>query len=402
MTGPAQSFHIHVPQNDLDDLADRLARTRWPEVLANPTWAWGMDAGYLRELVDWWRTSFDWRHQECNLNRFRQYRVKLDGLGVHFVHERGVGPRPMPLLISHGWPSTFFEMSKIIPRLTDPARYGADPADSFDVVVPSLPGYAFSDAPQHTGIAWQLPTLWIRLMSEVLGYGRFGAHGVDIGGFLTNRLGLDYPEHLVGIHVTQWPEPCVEGDLTADETRYIEARAAGNEAELGYAHVQRTKPWSLAYGLLDSPVGLAAWLVDKWCAWSDCDGDIERRFTKDELLTTVMLYWVTRTIGSSFQLYREWGLASRPYPWMPPTDAPPGAAESTPLPPGRRIDVPAAVALSLNYGPTIPPVSWLQRSYTQPQVIHMPRGGHFPAMEEPDLLVESLRSFFRPLRQPPP
>ncbi|MCO1658574.1 epoxide hydrolase [Pseudonocardia sp. S2-4] len=381
----------------LDDLAIRLQRTRWPDDVG-AGWADGTDVAYLRELVGYWRDRFDWRAAEQRLNRLPQFRAGIDGVGVHFVHERGRGPDPLPLVLTHGWPSTFAEPGALVPMLTDPARFGADPADSFDVVVPSLPGFGFSDRPRGPGTARRLPRLWVRLMSEVLGYRRFAAHGTDIGAFVTNRLALEHPEHVVGVHVGHWAEPDVDtAELTGQERRFVEARVRNAEAEGGYAHVQRTRPQSLAFGLTDSPAGLAGWIVEKWRSWGDCAGDVERRFTKDDLLTTVMIYWVTGTIASSVRLYKEWALASRPHPACPVPPVPPGAGESAPLPAGRRIEPPARLALFLPGGDP-PPVSWIERAYARPQVAVMPRGGHFPAMEEPQLLVEDIRAFFRPLR----
>lgn len=404
MTEETQPFRIAIPQADLDDLAGRLVRTRWPEGAAgaSPSWDHGVDLAYARELVGYWDHGFDWRAQEEKLNGLAQFRATIDGFGVHFVHERGKGPAPMPLVLTHGWPSTFFEFHKIVPLLTDPGGHGGDPADAFDVVVPSLPGYGFSDPPGEPGFSNRIPGLWVRLM-ERLGYGRFAAHGVDVGASVCNLLGLWHPDRVVGIHVTYPAEPYLgpgARGLSEREREFLEGRPGGQEAEGGYTHIQRTKPLTLSYGLNDSPAGLAAWIVEKWRAWSDCGGEVERRFSKDELLTTVALYWLTGTIGSSFRVYRDWALGaeSNPHAWEGRDEVPRGVA-SKPLARGERIGVPAAVALFPADPPSGMPREWAERSYEDLRRFgRMARGGHFPAAEEPELLAEDLRAFFRPLR----
>jgi pimeloyl-ACP methyl ester carboxylesterase len=312
-----ERFAVDVSQATLDDLDARLARTRWPGELDGAGWEDGTSPAFLQELVGWWQTGFDWRAQEAAINRFPQFRATVDGIGLHFVHVRGKGPAPLPLVLTHGWPSTFYELLPLVPLLTDPAGHGGDPADAFDVVIPSLPGYGFSDPLQGRGSSNRVPKLWVQLMSKVLGYKRFGAHGGDIGAMVANRLALEHPERLVGIHVTRAADPYVgpgAAPLTIAEQALLAARARWHEAEGGYVHRQRTRPQTLAYGLADSPVGLAAWILEKWQAWSDCDGQVERRFTKDQLLTTVMLYWVTGTIGPSFRFHRDWALGSGSLP----------------------------------------------------------------------------------------
>lgn len=381
-----RSFTIRVPETTLVDLRQRLRHTRWPDELHDVGWDYGSSLSYIKELVEYWHARFDWRAQERLLNTFPHFRAQVDGLGIHFVHVRGQGPNPLPLLITHGWPSTFFEMYKIIPRLTDPARYGGDPADAFDVVVPSMPGYGFSDHPTQRGMhVMRIADLWASLM-QGLGYSRFGAQGGDWGASVTARLGFAYPARVVGIHVTSVASGTIQPylgpgarELSAAERAFLDARAAWLQAEGGYSHLQGTKPQSLAYGLNDSPAGLAAWIVEKFRTWSDCDGDVERRFTKDELLTTVTIYWATHTISSSVRLYYE----AQHHPWR--------------FQQGERIQVPCAVALfpkDLSH----PPREWGERSYNVQRWTEMPRGGHFAAMEEPDLLVEDIRAFFRTLR----
>ena len=322
-------FTVRVPDDVLADLKTRLDRARFPDEVPGSSWQYGSDLAYVKDLVTYWRDRFDWRAQERQLNAWPQFTVPIGDVDLHFIHADGVGPRPMPLLLSHGWPGSVWEFHKILPLLTDPGRHGGDPADAFTVVAPSLPGYGFSFAPNQprfniAGIA----DIFARLMTDVLGYRRFAAQGGDWGAFITSRLGLAYPDRLAGIHITLLG---VRRDLAApdnptdEEKRYLEELRRWEREETGYQWIQGTKPQTLAYGLTDSPVGLAAWIAEKFRTWSDCGGDIERRFSKDVLLTNVMLYWVTGAINSSFWPY----YARRHEPW--------------PIPDGQRITVPTGV-----------------------------------------------------------
>lgn len=374
-------FRIDVPQADLDDLRERLGHTRWTDEVEDAGWDYGTNLGYLRELTDYWRDGFDWRAQEAELNRFAQFRAEIDGFGVHFVHERGRGPDPMPILLLHGWPDSFYRMHKIIPMLTDPARFGGDPADSFDVVVPSLPGFGFSDRPRERG--WYLAqdvALFEPLMTEVLGYGRYGAHGGDTGSPITQALARSHPRSVAGIHLTDIGyDKAMQMDpstLSEAEQQYMNALEQWSYEESGYIMIQGSRPQTLGYGLNDSPAGLAAWIVEKFRTWSDCDGDVERRFTKDELLTNVTIYWVTQTINSSIRGYYE-GMHS----WSEPEP---------------RLEVPTGLALFPADNP--PPREMAERFFDVQRRTEMPRGGHFAAMEEPELLVEDIRAFFHGLR----
>ncbi len=348
-------------------------------------WDYGSNLAYVKELSEYWHTAFDWRAQEAALNRFAHFRTTIDGMGIHFVHERGKGPNPMPLIITHGWPSTFFEISKVIPLLADPASHGGDPADAFDVVVPSMPGYGFSEHTTRRGINLaRIADMWSQLMTQGLGYSRFGAQGGDWGAGVTARLGFSYASQVVGIHTTAVsgaPNTWMPGmrELSVAERTLVESRAHWFQEEGGYFHIQGTKPQTLSYGLNDSPTGLAAWIVEKWRTWSDCDGDVERRFSKDELLTTIMIYWVTQTINSSTRLYYE----NLHNTWV--------------IQPGQRIDVPCGVA-RFPHDNSYPPREWAERFYNLQQWTEMPRGGHFAAFEEPELLANDIRAFFRPLR----
>jgi microsomal epoxide hydrolase len=377
-----QPFSMQVSDEVLADLGRRISFTRWPDEVIDAGWAYGTSREYLGSLVDYWRDEFDWRAQEATLNRFAQFRADVDGLGIHFIHERGKGPNPMPLILTHGWPDSFFRMYKIIPMLTDPASHGGDPADSFDVIVPSLPGFGFSDRPHERGMNnVHTARLWARLMAGVLGYQRFGAAGGDIGSGVTRFLALAHPDLLAGIHLTDNGLPLnseVPG-LSDVEQQYLHAAQQWRVQEGAYMMQHATKPQTLAYGLNDSPVGLAAWIVEKFRTWSDCAGDVERRFSKDDLLTNIMIYWVTETINSSIRMYYE------------------NVRMSPPLKAGQHIEVPAGVAL-FPKDIVPPPREWAERSLRVERWTEMPRGGHFAAMEEPDLLVEDLRAFFRPLR----
>jgi pimeloyl-ACP methyl ester carboxylesterase len=378
-----EPFVVHVPQSTLDDLKDRLARTRWPDEIEGSGWDYGANLAYLKELVDYWRFRFDWCAQEKLLNSFPHFRAEIDGLNVHFIHQRGRGPKPLPLIITHGWPSTFFEMYKIIPMLADPAAHGGDPSDAFDVVAPSLPGYGFSDAPRRSGwTSVNTANLWAKLMTDVLGYKRFAAHGGDVGAGVTSRLGLLYPDRVIGIHVTAVVPPYLgpgSAPLTDAEKVFIEVQHQWEREEDGYGHIQGTRPQTLAYGLNDSPVGLAAWIVEKFRAWSECGGDVERCFTKDELLTNVTIYWATQTINSSIRHYYE----SRHNP--------------QPFTVGVRVTVPCGVCLTTEEVDRAPR-EWAERTYNVQRFTRMPRGGHFAALESPNILMDDIRTFFRPLR----
>lgn len=374
-------FRVEIPQSDLDDLRERLARTRWTDEVEGAGWDYGTNLGYLKELVDYWQNGFDWREQEEKLNEFSHFRAEIDGLGVHFVHERGKGPDPMPIILTHGWPDSFYRFHKVIPMLTDPASYGGDPADSFDVVVPSVPGFGFSDRPGERGLgSTRTAELFVKLMRDALGYGRFAAHGGDVGSGVTESMAGAHPESLAGIHLTDipyWHLFTVSPDeLSEVEKDYLEKGYQWSTTEGAYAMLQSTKPQTPAYALNDSPAGLAAWIVEKFRAWSDCDGDVEQRYTKDELLTNVTIYWATETIGSSFRMYYE------------PSDD--WNAEA-----GR--GVPTGVAIFPK--DIVPaPREFGERFFDVQRWTEMPRGGHFAAMEEPELLAEDIWEFFRRYR----
>jgi pimeloyl-ACP methyl ester carboxylesterase len=375
-----QPFAYRASDAALDDLRRRLAETRWPSP-PGMGWEFGTETRYLRDLATYWRDGFDWRKQEAWLERVMPGRqVRIDGLDVHFSLVPGRGPRPFPLLLLHGWPSSFVEMHRVIAPLTTPD----DADDAFDVVVASLPGHGFSSAPHdpHFG-ADDAADVFRELMVDVLGYERFGVHGGDRGAFVATGLGHRHPAHVAGIHLslpTGIPAPAAE--RSAEEQSWLEASARWQANEGGYSAVQSTRPLSLAYGLTDSPVGLAGWIVEKWRAWSDCGGDVERSFTRDQLLTNVMIYWLTGSIGSSMQYY--W--AHR--------HAPPVALRP------ERIEVPTGVAL-FPKEVMRPPRSAVERKYALTRWTEMSRGGHFPALEAPEDLTFELRAFFRGIRRVP-
>ncbi len=381
----AETFSIHLPDTMLADLRRRLDATRWPDELEGAGWEFGANLAYMQSLAQYWRNGYDWRRQEALLNQLPQYRIALDGFHIHFVHVRGKGPAPLPLIITHGWPGSFVEMIKLIPLLADPAAHGGKAEDAFDVIVPSLPGYGFSDRPLKDGMdPKKIAALWARLMQE-LGYKRFGAQGGDWGSAISIALGLDHAESLIGIHLNYIAGRFLLGGTLSqapeDEiaSGYLEQLRAWWETEGGYSHEQGTKPQTLSYGLNDSPVGLAAWIIEKFRTWSDCGSDVESIFSRDELLTNVMIYWATQTIHSSTRLYYE----SRLQPLS--------------LSRVNRVEPPVAFALFAKEIP-LPPRALVERGFNIARWTEMPRGGHFAAMEQPELLAEDLREFFRSFR----
>jgi pimeloyl-ACP methyl ester carboxylesterase len=377
-------FSLHFPDTALVDLKARLSNARWPDEPPFEPWSTGTSLAYLKTLVDYWRISFDWRAQEAVLNRFRQFTVPISGIDLHFIHQPGVGPNPMPLLLSHGWPGSVFEFMKLIPLLTDPASHGGDARDAFTVIAPSLPGYTLSFKPNQPRFGVEeIADTFAQLMTDVLGYSRFAAQGGDWGAFITSRLGYRYAERLVGIHVNLLAvrrDPKMIANPTQEERTFLAQLEHWLKEGTGYQWIQGTKPQTLAYGLSDSPVGLAAWLVEKFHAWTDCKGDPENALTRDEMLADITLYWLTGAIGSSFWPYH----ARMHRPW--------------PIPEGATVDVPMGYA---EFPAEIlsPPRSLAERMYTNiRRWTRMPKGGHFAALEQPQALASDIREFFRPLR----
>lgn len=303
-------FELPFSQSAVDDLRNRLERTRWCDDAPGDKWEYGFDRVFLTDLCGYWSRQFDWKAKVEWLSSFHHFRFDVEATRIHFVHERGKGPAPIPLILTHGWPGSFVEMMRVIPLLTDPAAHGGDPADAFDVVVPSLPGYGFSDKPISRGLNTSgIANLWVKLM-QALGYERFAAQGGDIGAGVSTALGLRHAGRVIGVHLNYIPgsyRPHVadETELTQAERSFLAEAARWYDENGAYAHLQGTRPQTVAHALHDSPAGLAAWILEKFRDWSDCDGDLYRSFTRDELLTNVTLYWMTGTIDSSFRLYYE-------------------------------------------------------------------------------------------------
>jgi pimeloyl-ACP methyl ester carboxylesterase len=380
-----QPFTLHVADDVLKDLRDRLQRVRWPDEApdADP-WAYGTDRGYLQSAVAYWRDEFDWRQQESRFNSFPHYTADVAGINLHFMHVPGNGPSPMPLLLSHGWPGSVWEFNKIIPMLTDPGRFGGDPADAFTVVAPSLPGYTLSFRPGQRRFAIpDIAACFVALMREVLGYQTFVAQGGDWGSFISAYIAYSAPSAVRGIHINLLPlrrEPPDRAFAEApDVIAFREELDHWLREETGYSSIQGTKPQTLAYGLTDSPVGLAAWILEKFRTWSDCDGDLSRSFSTDDLLVNVMLYWVSGAIGSSFWPY----YARQHFGW--------------PLPADQRVEVPTAYQ-SFPKDILHPPRVLAEKAFNIVRWAESPRGGHFAALEVPELLVSDLRAFARTLR----
>ncbi|KOR22404.1 epoxide hydrolase family protein [Burkholderia cenocepacia] len=380
----AEPFDIAIPDQALDDLRRRVRDTRPPNLTPAEPWQQGVDGAWLRELAAYWADGFDWRAAERALNRLPQFVADVGGRRVHFVHRRGTGPKPYPLVVTHGWPGSAFEFHALIDRLCNPAAFGGDPDDAFDIVAPSLPGFLFSPAPAAPGTsALQVADCWAALMAG-LGYPRFGAQGGDLGAGVSVALGARHEGVVDGIHLNYLPgsyDPPIDAarPLTDDEQAFLKQRGEWAALEGGYAYVHMTKPQTLAVALNDSPLGLAAWIGEKFRAWSDCDGDVARRFSHDTLLTGISLYWFTGCIGSSMQMY--WENRLQPMRFAP----------------GQRLAVPVGFA---RFPKEIsrPPRSWLERVFDVVQWTDMPSGGHFAAMEEPDLLADDIRRFFRRFR----
>ncbi len=380
-----EAFTLRISDTAINDLRGRLFRTRLPDQAPGDPWEYGTSVAYLNGLIEYWRNGFDWRAQEARLNAFPQYKVPLHDIDVHFLHVPGKGPKPLPLLLMHGWPGSVFEFIDMIPRLTDPASFGGDPADAFTVVAPSLPGYGLSFRPgqKRFGIE-EIADCLTDLMTEVLGYPRFAAQGGDWGGITAARLGYAHAAKLIGIHVNFLGgvrrDPAAITNPTPEEERFRDQLAYWAKEETGYISIQGTKPQTLSFGLTNSPAGLAAWIIEKFRTWSDCNGDVESVFSRDELLANVSFYWFTEAIGSSF--YPYYFRVHRPWP----------------IPEGGTIAVPTGYS-EFPREILLPPRSLAARTYTDiRRWTVMPRGGHFAAMEQPEPLAAEIRAFFKSLR----
>jgi pimeloyl-ACP methyl ester carboxylesterase len=370
----AERFTIDVPQSVLDDLDERLARTRWPDQLPGTGWDYGADTAYIRELVAYWRDDFDWRAQEARLNEFEHYTASIEGMRVHFVHARSADPDAIPILMLHGWPSSFVQMLDIVPLLTDPAGHGMPDAPAFHVVAASLPGFGFSDVPNRTlfGFASAARQM-IGLMSDVLGYRRYGVRGSDIGGVVVRQMAVIDPERIIGVHLTGIIGTGGGVPPYSEAEQAFIAASSAIEPEIAYARLHSSKPQTLAHSLNDSPAGLAAWIVEKFRAWSDSDGDVESRFSKDELLTNLMIYWVTETAPASVRMYYDFG--------------------RDPMVPGR-IERPVGMLDTTEDLFPAAPREWGERLFNVARWTVTDSGGHFLEWEEPELVAAELRAFF--------
>lgn len=377
-------FSLSIPEDDLEDLKGRLARTRFPDQPAGPPWSFGTDLEYLTDLIEYWQTGFDWRAEEAALNEFPQFKAPLHGIDLHFIHAEGKGPNPTPLLLLHGWPGSVYEFLDILPRLTDPASHGGDPEDAFTVVAPSLPGFGLSFAPGDKRFSPQdMAACFSDLMTKVLGYRPYGVQGGDWGAFIGSSLALQRPEEVTGLHlnlIAIRPDAAPPPDATEAELRYAQEIGKWITEESGYTWIQATRPQSLAYAMTDSPAGLAAWIVEKFQAWSDNSGLPEDAVSRDRMLANISLYWFTGAIGSSFWPY----YARHHGEW--------------PLPDGAQVTVPFGYA-AFPREIRRPPRSIVERHFTDiRQWTDMERGGHFAAMEQPAALAEDVARFFRSLR----
>ncbi|TXS46733.1 epoxide hydrolase [Streptomyces sp. uw30] len=386
-------FRLDIPQSDLDDLHDRLDRTRWPDEIPGAGWAYGVPTDYLRDLVRHWRHTYDWRAAEARLNEWPQFMTTIDGANVHFAHVRSPEPDATPLIITHGWPGSIVEFLDVVGPLADPAAHGGDPADAFHVVVPSIPGFGLSGPTTEPGWeAGRVADAWAELMHR-LGYERFGAQGGDWGAAISRELGRAHSERVIGVHLNLLPGAQAATEPTSQELDALSPEeqeraltswrrwAAWSRDGIGYYHQQATRPQTLAYGLSDSPVGQLAWIVEKFREWTDSKELPEEAIDRDRMLTNVMLYWLTGTAGSSARIYYE--------------RAHPRRRVAKPSEPS---SAPTALAL-FPAEPQIPLRHKAERTENLVRWTEFDRGGHFAAMEEPDLVVGDVRAFFRQLRE---
>ncbi len=382
----AQPFRIDIQQIILDDLQDRLARVCWPDEVVGAGWSMGTNPAYMKELAEYWQHTYDWRRHEAELNQLHHFMADVDGIQIHFIHEPGKGPNPTPIILTHGWPDSFYRFYKVISMLTDPESSDGRPGRSFDVVVPSMPGFGFSE--RRAVPASAVADLWAKLMTEVLGYPKFTAAGGDLGTEVTRALARKHPEAVMAIYLTDVGFPNGSEDFTTLSPAEREFAGKCQQwwyTEAAYNMLQSTKPQTLAYGLSDSPIGLAAWIIEKFYAWSDCHGDLETRFSKDALLTNIMIYWVTETIGSSICMYLENTRAIYAYGGGPK--------------PAERVETPTGVATFP--GEMVPvPREWAERNVNLKHFTEMAKGGHFTAWEEPEAFVKDLREALNQILRP--
>jgi microsomal epoxide hydrolase len=374
-----RQFSIDVPEAVLDDLKRRLEYTRWPEPIPGVGWEYGADIASVRELCDYWRTTYDWRKHEAELNRFPQFLCEVDGVDIQFWHVKGKGPNPFPLLLIHGWPGSMVEFHRLVGPLTDPESHGGDPAGAFDVVVPSLPGFGWSGKPRDRG--WgisRIAAAFDTLMSRALGCGRYGVQGGDWGGIIAAKMGSAHADHVAAIHLN-FIIGLPPAEMSEADQAFAAKQAAFRAQETGYSNVQGTKPDSLTVGQTDSPAGLAAWVAEKFRAWSDCSGSVESVFSRDTLLTNLMFYWAPNSVASAARIYYEAFRDSGAFRYP-------------------KVELPTGVAI-FPAEPWQAPRHWAESRFNIQRWTEMPRGGHFAALEQPDLLLADMRAFFARNRQ---
>ena len=380
---PILPFEIHVPDKTLNDIWNRVSSFPWHEMPDDGGWQYGTNLDYMKELCSYWLEKFDWRKHERSMNQLSHYKVLIDEIETHFILEKGSGGSPLPIIISHGWPGTVNEFKNIIEPLAHPEKFGGNIDDAFDVITPSLPGFGFSGRPARPIGPRRMAGIFHKLMEDVLGYDRYIAQGGDWGGAISSWLGYDYPHACSGIHINIMITRHPDGPKGNEEKKWAKDFEREQMMEEGYRTQQATRPQTLSYAMMDSPVGVAAWFVEKFNSWSDTKGDnIESVYSKDDILTNIMIYLVTRTFNTASWIYygrREEG----------------GRILS---PEGKRVTVPTGCALFPKELLSWPPKSYVERVYNVTQWTKMPRGGHFAAMEEPQLLIEDIRTFARSLR----
>lgn len=380
-----KKYDVKIPHVLIEDVYDRLAKTRWPDEISGTAWEYGIPLAYMKDIFDYWMTEYSWETTEQRINSYNNFIAEIDGLNIHFILEKGKGPNPKPLILLHGWPSTFYEMLDLIPILTDPECYGGNSADSFDVIIPSIPGHGFSDRPFAPKFEdRKVAQIMVTLMRQ-LGYERFGIHAYDLGASISGLLCLDYPNVVIGYHTTSPGNPasCIPpnlDDLSKQEQQYLDELKKWGQEEGAYAHILGTKPQTLAYGLNDSPVGLAAFILEKWYSWtSPPTGQLDNHFKKEDLIANVMIYWLTETINSANRYYYE-GIHIK---WPGPQD---------------KITVPLGVSLNKTQLHERPPIEYVQRLFVNVvQWRDIGKGGHFVALEESELVANLITDFFKKL-----
>lgn len=376
-----QPFKIQASEKALADIKYRLHNTRWASEIENTDWKFGTNKKYLQSLISYWIEAYQWEKQAEALNRFPQYTCNINGVNIHYFHIKGKGPDPIPILLTHGWPDSFLRYIKTIDMLTDPTRFGAGEHDSFDVIIPSIPGFGFSSLPEHGGVNnARVADLWAQLMKQ-LGYNKFAAAGGDLGSGITRYLAMNHPELLIAIHLTDigiLRSLITEEDqhLSTEEKQYKQQAQQWINKEGAYISIQATKPQTLAYAFTDSPVGLAAWIIEKFYSWSGCNGDLQTVFSMDELITNIMIYWLSNSVTSSMRIYYE---------------------NFNTLPPMSKISVPVGMAVFAN-DVLVPPKAWAEKSLPIMHWSTIPVGGHFTAMEQPAYFSEDVRKFIRQFR----